>query len=494
MESILQKSVTLSELVDLASFQEVCQSFVELYRIAIKVFDASGAKLVDAKVPDELCGYVFTFAPGRQQCTALVNQIKSFAPESPEVTEFNCFTGQRYKIVPVYYDHDCLGKLVYGPYIPAEQNDLPASVTGLDVGIDAAKLRASTEQIRRVAEPTIQRILDNLKKVVDVILFTSYKGLLTSNMHIESITESYNELQEKNRQLKESYERLKELDKLKSNFLATVSHELRTPLTSVIGYSEMLLEGLAGDLNNEQREYISTIMEKGDNLLQLITGILDISKIESGTLKFSISETRLDEIIESSLSSVRPQAVKGGITLAKAVSADLPPIQADRDKIRQVIVNLLGNAVKFTPKGGRITVSAETIADGDAGMGGAQFNPFEALAPRWVKICVSDTGIGIPKDNLDKVFETFYQVDNSSTREFGGTGLGLSIVKNFVESHGGHVSVDSEVGVGSTFTLVLPVDGKKPEEVPVLVDDTRRASAAGVGGERNASVTGYGKR
>jgi signal transduction histidine kinase len=290
-----------------------------------------------------------------------------------------------------------------------------------------------------VGIPTAEKILKHFMGLLDVMIFTGHKNLIAAKLHIEAVTESYRELQEKNRQLEDSFAKLKELDRLKSNFLATMSHELRTPLTSVIGYSEMMLEGLGGPLTAEQREYLGIIMEKGENLLQLITSILDISKIEAGRVRLVLSEVDAGQVMRDAVATVLPLARKKGLKVA-CEPPRIPRVHADRDKLRQCLVNLCSNAVKFTPAGGQITVSAEAIQ-------GSR-----------IAIHVADTGIGITEEHLERVFDVFYQVDGSSTREYGGAGLGLAIVKSFVEAHGGEVRVGSRPNEGSVFTLVLPVN------------------------------------
>ncbi|MGC3999797.1 MAG: HAMP domain-containing sensor histidine kinase [Anaeromyxobacter sp.] len=275
--------------------------------------------------------------------------------------------------------------------------------------------------------------------LLDVMVFTGHKNLIAAKLHIEAVQESYRELQDKNQRLEDSYAKLKELDRLKSNFLATMSHELRTPLTSVIGYSEMMLEGLGGPLTAEQREYLGIIMEKGENLLQLITSILDISKIEAGRVRLVLSEVDAAQLMRDAVATLLPLARKKGLKVSCDAGA-LPRVMADRDKLRQCLVNLCSNAVKFTPAGGSVTVRGELVTA-------------ERLA-----IHVTDTGIGISQEHLDKVFDVFFQVDGSSTREYGGAGLGLAIVRSFVEAHGGEVKVRSTAGAGSTFTVVLPLN------------------------------------
>jgi len=217
-----------------------------------------------------------------------------------------------------------------------------------------------------------------------------------------------------------------------------MSHELRTPLTSVIGYSEMMLEGLGGPLTPEQREYLGIIMEKGENLLQLITSILDITKIEAGRVRLVVSEVELSQLIRDAVSTVMPHARKKGVQLV-CDAASVPRVQCDREKVRQCLINLVSNAVKFTGDGGTVTV-------------GAQLEGEERIA-----LVVSDTGIGIAQEHLPRLWDVFYQVDGSSTREYGGAGLGLAIVKSFAEAHGGDVQVRSTPGAGSTFSMVLPL-------------------------------------
>jgi two-component system sensor histidine kinase BarA len=438
--SVLQAQIPLGDLLDLKSFTEVCQSFAELYRVGLKVFDVAGNKLVDVKVGNaDFCGYIWQKPDGRSQCIATVGQVKSHeVPEEAVPTIFDCFSGCRYAVQPVLYEGDVVGRIVFGPFVPEDLVNLPSSLTGISSDFDEQKASGYMRKIRRVSQPMAEKILKHFADLVDVLVFTGHKNLLTARLHIEAVQESYRELQEKNRQIEESYRSLKELDRLKSNFLATMSHELRTPLTSVIGYSEMMLEGLGGPLTAEQREYLGIIMEKGESLLQLITSILDISKIEAGRVKLVIQEVDLGQVMRDSVATVMPLARKKGLVMAWEPVA-LPRVYCDREKIRQCLINLVSNAVKFTPAGGTVSLEAKLLP-GDK-----------------VSLQVADTGIGIAADHLPRVFDVFYQVDGSTTREYGGAGLGLAIVKSYVEAHGGEVGVQSAVGRGTTFTVVLPL-------------------------------------
>ncbi len=447
--SFLQQRIPLSDLLDLKAFEEVCRSFAELYRVGLKVFDETGNKVVDVKVGNaDFCGYIWTKPSGREQCIATVGRVKSQAVGEEAVpTTFECFSGCRYVVEPILYEGDVMGRVVFGPFVPDDLVELPSTLKRIASDFDAKLAENYQQKIRRVGVPTAEKILKHFMGLVDVMIFTGHKNLISARLHIEAVTESYRELQDKNRQLEESFAKLKELDRLKSNFLATMSHELRTPLTSVIGYSEMMLEGLGGPLTSEQREYLGIIMEKGENLLQLITSILDISKIEAGRVRLVLSEVDPGQLMRDAVATVLPLARKKGLRVA-CEPPSISRIQGDRDKLRQCLVNLCSNAVKFTPAGGTITVAAEAL-EGDR-----------------VAIRVADNGIGISEEHLEKVFDVFYQVDGSSTREYGGAGLGLAIVKSFVEAHGGSVQVRSAAGSGSVFTMTLPVN--PPPGAPAL--------------------------
>ena len=223
----------------------------------------------------------------------------------------------------------------------------------------------------------------------------------------------------------------------KSEFLANMSHELRTPLNAVIGFSEVLLDRMFGDLNDKQTEYLHDIMGSGRHLLSLINDILDLSKIEAGRMELEPSEFHLPTALDDACTLVRERASRRTITLRIAVDERVGEIRADERKIKQIMLNLLSNAIKFTPEGGRIEVRA-VPSNGS------------------VEVSVTDTGIGIAPEDQDAVFEEFRQVGTSAARR-EGTGLGLALCRKFIELHGGTIWVKSQVGVGSTFTFTLPV-------------------------------------
>lgn len=453
-ELVLADVARLEDIVDRAALAEVCRSFFDLFALPIRVFSRDGALLSDAHEEQAICRYVNALPGGRRACHDLVDQVRSIDPEDRPV-EHPCFTGACYRIVPIHYQGRRLGRFVIGPYVPAERKEVPRSLLVLDPRIEPERARDALEQMPRARRETIERISEHLRRVLDLILFSGHRAYLTSQMHVASVRESFRELSDKTARLQEAYDRLKELDRLKSNFLATVSHELRTPLTSIIGYSDMLASGIAGALNAEQADFVETIRSKGDHLLALITSLLDLNKLESGNLRLAFEPVRPGALLEEVAKTVLPAATKKGIRL-KVVAPDLPPIAMDPVRIKQVLFNLAENAIKFTPSGGEVSFETRAV---ETTVGGAD-DPFGLVvlaAPRRaVEFVVRDSGIGIPRSEHGRIFDAFYQVDGSSTREHGGTGLGLSIAKRLVEAHGGTIEVQSEPGAGATFRFVIP--------------------------------------
>ncbi len=448
--------IRLEDLVDREGLDELCKSFVTLFGIPVRIYSTDGALLADAGHEHELCGYVNTLADGRRACAATVGAVRAQdAGESGDVTR-PCFTGAVYRVMAIEYDARRVGRLIVGPFLPSNLVEPPPTLLSVDKGIDPEKAKTLLAKMPRAKSDTVTRIAEHLKAALDLILFSGHKAHVTSAMHLASVRESYRQLEEKTARLQEAFDRLKELDRLKSNFLATVSHELRTPLTSIIGYSEMLTEGLAGPLQTEQAEFVKTIHDKGEQLLSLIMGLLDLSKLESGTMRMTPRGIRIDPVLAEVVSTLTPTARKKGVQLVLDVGPALGEMRGDPERLRQVFINLVENAIKFTPASGSVTLSAR-MSD-DASDGGDEFDGLSLLAPTRARIVVrvADTGIGIPDREKPKVFDAFYQVDSSSTREYGGTGLGLSIVKRLVEAHSGTISIEDNAPRGTVFVVSLP--------------------------------------
>jgi signal transduction histidine kinase len=229
---------------------------------------------------------------------------------------------------------------------------------------------------------------------------------------------------------------LYESNRIKGDFLATMSHELRTPLNSVLGFSEVLLS--SEPLNEKQKRWAGNIQSSGEQLLALINDILDLAKIEAGKMQIRIEEFSILDVFEGMLNMFRPMAERKNLDLRTQVETNIPLLRQDPGKLRQILSNLLSNAIKFTPEGGRIVVRAE--AD-----------------PVYIGITVTDTGVGIAPEDQELIFEKFRQAGNPLTREHAGTGLGLSIVRELTKLLGGEVTLQSELGRGSTFTVRLPI-------------------------------------
>jgi len=257
-----------------------------------------------------------------------------------------------------------------------------------------------------------------------------------------SLADLNRELTRINRRLVEANQQIREADRLKSEFVATISHELRTPLNTIIGFAKFMLNGMAGPINEMQRTDLTAIYSSGQHLLALVNDILDLSKIEAG--KVTLDKERLDihEITAGIISSAIALVGDKPVELREEIAGDVPPIFADRHRVRQIILNLVSNAAKFTERG-RIVLRVKPVAEN---------------GKRFILCEVEDTGIGISAEHTATIFEPFRQLDSSSARRAQGTGLGLPISRRLAELHGGRLWVKSELGVGSTFYCLLPVE------------------------------------
>ncbi len=270
------------------------------------------------------------------------------------------------------------------------------------------------------------------------------KSLESLNQMLEQkVIERTEALERMNRELEKANE-------LKGRFIANMSHELRTPLNSIIGFSEILLEETFGKLNDDQMRYVRNIQNSGKHLLELINNVLDLSKIDSGRYELQYETFFVEDVINEVVETMKPMAESKSLNIVINIDPEIDTLTADRVKVKQILYNLLSNAIKFTPEGGSVSVSAHRD----------RINDEEA-----VRFAVKDTGVGIPPDDLDRIFDEFEQIDTSLSRQYGGVGLGLTLTKRLVELHGGSISVESTLGKGSTFYFTLPVAREVKEEV-----------------------------
>jgi signal transduction histidine kinase len=265
-----------------------------------------------------------------------------------------------------------------------------------------------------------------------------YDALKQLNGELEDrIVAATSDLAQQNERLLWQSEELAKANKLKTDFLASVSHELRTPLNAVIGYSALLLDGIAGELSEGQRDYITRSRAAAHHLLSLINDILDLSRIEAGKMPVHVERVLLEDLINEVAEQVEPMMTSKRLAFRKVIAAQCPPLQTDKTKLKQILLNLLSNAVKFTNRGS-IRLQVDREADS-------------------VVLRVADTGVGIRPDEIEAIWEDFRQLDQSRTRSYGGTGLGLSIARRLTQQLGGHVRVESTLGVGTTFIVRLPL-------------------------------------
>lgn len=246
----------------------------------------------------------------------------------------------------------------------------------------------------------------------------------------------------KTEELRLEKKRIEDVSRAKSEFLTTMSHELRTPLNAVIGFSELLKQGVAGGLNEKQQHFIANILTSAKHLLNLINDILDLSKIEAGKIELVIEKISVPSTIEETVTLIKERAAEHNVQIKKDFDLQLELIEVDKQRFKQILFNLLDNAIKFSkPEGGTVTISTKRMKN-------------------VAQLSVSDTGIGIREEEVGKLFQKFEQLDSSVTRKYGGTGLGLSISKQLVELHGGKIWAESKYGEGSVFIFTLPLKAK----------------------------------
>jgi len=411
----------------------------------------------------DFCGYIWQKPAGRSQCIATVGRVKNDGvPEDGKPTRFDCFSGCRYVVQTVLYEGDPMGRVVFGPFTPDDLVQLPRTLTSISEDFDEKLAQGYMQKIRRVPQPTADKIVKHFAEILDVLVFSGHKNLVTARLHIEAVQESYRELEEKNKQLEESFSKLKELDRLKSNFLATMSHELRTPLNAIIGFSDMLSNDSLALAPAREREYAKLINESGKHLLSVVNGILDMSKMESGNFEITPEPFAPAQAIKSCCDLLALKSQEAGVELKMRIAADLPELVADRRAVNQILINLISNAIKFTPRGGSVRVSA--VCDGSK-----------------LAVTVEDTGVGIGETDLPHLGKAFFQARASYDRRHDGTGLGLSIVKGLVRLHGGDLDIRSRLGDGTQVTVRLPIDceGIRPAVEPIqLVTECAREFAA----------------
>ncbi len=343
---------------------------------------------------------------------------------------------------------------------------VPLSVQQSDVGVLAVGRRTDA-----AFDPGTVDVLQHLADQAAVALANAlaYREIALLNVSLEAkVAERTHDLSAAKSALEASNAKLHELDRLKSDFVSNVSHELRTPLTAIRMSVDNLLDGVTGEISPALHRYLSRVKSNTDRLVRLIADLLDLSRIEAGRIELRRTQLAVDEVMQEVAEALRPMLSEKGLTLSVLPPAAPILAFADRDKLHQVLLNLAGNAVKFTPAGGRVMLSATRGHRPDAAPADSS-PPAEPstdrpadLLPEEIEVRVEDTGEGIPPEELTAIFDKFHQVRRDGQHKAHGTGLGLTIVKSLIELHGGQIWVESELGKGSCFIFTLPTTPVPP--------------------------------
>jgi signal transduction histidine kinase/GGDEF domain-containing protein len=342
---------------------------------------------------------------------------------------------------------EALGKIEREPFDLVLTDLKMPKMDGLQLISEIAKSKPETLTMMMTGHGTIDSALEAMKRGASDYLMKplNLDELIVRIQKVLEEKQRFIRLRDFAGQLERANQELRRIDSMKSEFVAVASHELRTPLAAIKNAVQLLLKGTAGKINENQEKFLSMAERNINRLTNILNDLLSLSKIESGRIELKFENIGLKGIIELTASSLRPHADGKSLKIDVEISEPLPPVYGDPEKIEQILTNLIGNAIKFTPDGGRILITAQPLSHGEKGGYGDR-----------VAVSVEDTGIGIPPEHLDAIFEKFHQVEGSLHRSVSGTGLGLAITKGLVEAHQGKIWVESEMGKGSTFTFTLP--------------------------------------
>lgn len=343
---------------------------------------------------------------------------------------------------------DALQKMEKDPFDLVLTDLKMPKMDGLQLISEIAKSKPETLTIMMTGHGTIDSALTAMKRGASDYLMKplNLDELIVRIRKVLEEKQRFVRLRDFADQLEKANQELRRIDSMKSEFVSVASHELRTPLAAIKNAVQLVLKGTAGNINENQSKFLSMAERNINRLTNILNDLLNLSRIESGRIEMKFENIGLKGIIELTASSLKPHADGKSIKIDMEINEPLPPIYADPEKMEQILTNLIGNAIKFTPEGGRILIAAQFLPhDGKSGYGDR------------VTVSVKDTGIGIPSDHLDAIFEKFHQVESSLQRSVSGTGLGLAITKGLVEAHQGKIWVESVLGKGSTFTFSLPI-------------------------------------
>jgi signal transduction histidine kinase/GGDEF domain-containing protein len=372
---------------------------------------------------------------------------------------------------------DALLKLEKEPFDLVLTDLMMPKMDGLQLMAEIAKSKPEILSIMMTGHGTIDSALEAMKRGASDYLMKplNLDELIIRIRKVLEEKQRFVRLKDFADKLEKTNQELTKIDAMKSEFVSVASHELRTPLAAIKNAVQLMLSGKTGEINENQTKFLSMAERNINRLTNILNDLLNLSRIESGKIELKFEKVELKGLLELTASSLKPQADVKSIQIEVEVPGQFPTVHGDQEKIEQILTNLIGNSIKFTPEGGRILITAKLFSKERGGAYGD-----------FVAVSVKDTGIGIPPEHLDSIFEKFYQVESSLHRSVSGTGLGLAITKGLVEAHQGKISVESEAGKGSTFTFTLPIsesERREPHFRFILDKEFQRAQ------ENNASLT-----
>lgn len=470
---MIDPPIQLNSLVAVQSVRDALRAFWELTHVPLRVLERDGTvwlEFTDPHGPPALCQYVDAFELSRSECESLVQLTRSKPIESDEVESCRCFTGTLYRRAELMLEGQSMGRVVLGPFRPANALGADSVFVGLDARIDGAIADRQFSYMPSLEPAVADSIVQSARATIESLAAKARESELTRNLQQLTHNGVTHELARKNAELEQANARLVELDRVKVNFLGTMSHELKTPLTSILGYAEMLTENIGGELTGEQRHFVQVIYDRSNQLLSMITSLIELARLDQGRLRTQHNAVDFTALVREVVTTFMPIARKRELVLDASQIDQLPMITGDAGYLRQVLYNLIDNAMKFTPKHGTVRVEATSttanlkspsIDDGDS-VG------LSVLAPPQdaIQIRIRDTGVGIAPAERDRVFAAFYQIDGSVTRAYSGAGLGLAIVKRILDGHGGTVHIeDNPDGIGVALVVTLPTGDEASNEL-----------------------------
>lgn len=444
--------IGLSRLLDREIVRELFTAIGDLVRVEMALLDVNRKRYSEIRIAEQKLCLEIRDSLERIQCNRLSRTIINNLPSSG-MKRVDCEVGLSYLVSPLDYETDVVGYVIMGPYISPENKEKIYQFFNT-YGNEDPDFNQVISSYRVLSNQEASHLLKSVKQMLSAFLFGSYKMFLTSKMHLESEKENYAEIEILNNRLNEMLSEVESVSRYKTAFIKTITHELKTPLTSIIGYSDILRKECEGK-NGEIMQYIETINQKGIALLKIINDILILSSIESGTICV-VKEKRdlfvdLREVMDSFYKDIEKKALR----VSFSPQIEEPFFEYDQEKVKDIIARVMENSIKFSEEGGSIAIFVykKDVSPEDAG------ERFGVNPKRYLAITVEDTAAGIDQDKIHMIFEPFYQaVSNMDTREKSGIGLGLKIARGFAEAMGGRLQIESEVGIGTKVTLLLPAD------------------------------------